>query len=58
MAKKKLNSGDLVVLKTSRMIVYKLIRLTKDGMNALCLNFRGEQKTISIFNLEKFSHIN
>jgi len=55
MDSKKLNSGDLVVLKKNQLIIYTLIRLTKNGLHALCINFRGEQKDFPVFTLQKFN---
>ncbi|MGC4034711.1 MAG: hypothetical protein QM764_02030 [Chitinophagaceae bacterium] len=55
MEQSKLNSGDLVVLKTNQLIIYKLIRLTKSGLNAVCMNFKGEQKIFPTFNLKKLN---
>ncbi|MES1219677.1 MAG: hypothetical protein ABUT20_29525 [Bacteroidota bacterium] len=54
MRKIKLKAGDNVVLKANWIIIYKLIKITKDGINAICMNFRGEEKMIPLFNLEKY----
>lgn len=57
MIRKKFKQGDFVVLKTSWIIIYKLVKVTRDGLYALCINFLGEEKEIPVYNLEKYCFI-
>ena len=51
---KKLKQGDFVVLKTNWVIIYQLLKVTRDGLHAICINFLGEKKEIPVFYLEKY----